>query len=110
MAGRSGFPGCHVKGILTVLLLRQFPEDFMDSYHRQPRRKEQPGGQDCQFCASLDPNFTKRDPVDRWVQGAPQHSAIAHVSENGHVLHLIFEIQRKRTQTPSRSATLVKSA
>lgn len=110
MAGRSGFPGCHVKGILAVLLLRQFPEDFMDSYHRQPRRKEQPGGQDCQFCASIDPNFTKRDPVDRWVQGAPQDSAIAHVSENGHVLHLIFEIQKKRTQTPSRSATLVKSA
>jgi hypothetical protein len=92
------------------VLLRQFSEDFMDSYHRQPRRKEQPSGRDCQFCAALDPNFTKRDPLDRWVQGVPQDSAIAHVSENGHVLHLIFEIERKRAQTPSRSATLVKSA
>lgn len=82
----------------------------MDSYHRQPRRKEQPSGQDCQFCASLDPNFTKRAPVDRWVQGAPQDSAVAHVSENGHVLHLIFEIQRKRAGITSRSADLVKSA
>jgi hypothetical protein len=48
--------------------------------------------------------------MDRWVQGVPQDSAIAHVSENGHVLHLIFEIERKRAQTPSRSAELVKSA
>jgi hypothetical protein len=79
----------------------------MDSYHRKPRRSEQPTGQDCQFCAALDPNFSKRNPVDRWVLGYPVDSAVSHVSENGHVLHLMFEIARRRTGGP---LPLAKSA
>ena len=70
----------------------------MDSYHRQTPRSEQPTGRDCQFCAALDPNFSKRNPVDRWVQGHPQDSAISHLSENGHVLHLMFEIVRQKSK------------
>ena len=81
----------------------------MDSYHRQIRRTEQPTGRDCQFCAALDPNFKKRNPVDRWVLGHPQDSAISHVSENGHVLHLMFEIARKRSRDLETEA-LPKSA
>lgn len=81
----------------------------MDSYHRQPRRSEQPTGRDCQFCAALDPNFVKRSPVDRWVHGHPMDSAVSHVSENGHVLHLIFEITRKRSGSP-QAEPLAKSA
>jgi hypothetical protein len=71
----------------------------MDSYHRQTPRNEQPTGRDCRFCAELDPNFTKRNPMDRWVQGNPQDSAISHLSENGHVMHLMFEIARRKTKT-----------
>jgi hypothetical protein len=70
----------------------------MDSYHRQPQRSEQATGQDCIFCATFDPNFKKRNPMDRWVHGAPQNTATSHVSENGHVLHLIFEIANRRGQ------------
>ncbi len=74
----------------------------MDSYHRQPHRKEQPDGRDCKFCAALDPNFAKRSPIDRWVHGPLEDSATSHMSENGHVFHLMFEIARKRGQhTPS---------
>ena len=81
----------------------------MDSYHRQTRRSEQPSGRDCQFCAVQDPNFEKRNPVDRWVHGHPLDSAVSHISENGHVLHLISEIARKRTSAP-QVEPLAKSA
>jgi hypothetical protein len=70
----------------------------MDSYHRQPHRKEQPDGRDCKFCAAVDPNFAKRNPIDRWVHGPLQDSATSHVSENGHAYHRIFEMARKRAQ------------
>jgi hypothetical protein len=70
----------------------------MDSYHRQPHHREQPGGRDCNFCAAVDPNFAKRNPMDRWVHGDLHDSATSHMSENGHVLHLMFEIARKRAQ------------
>jgi hypothetical protein len=82
----------------------------MDSYHRQPRRKEHPDGQDCQFCAAADPNFARRNPIDRWVHGTPEDSATSHLSENGHVLHLMFEIMKRRALGSVRSADLVKSA
>jgi len=81
----------------------------MDSYHRRVPRNEQRIGRDCQFCATLDPNFAKRNAVDRWVQGHPKDSAVSHLSENGHVLHLMFEIIRKKSRT-QESGDLVKSA
>ena len=81
----------------------------MDSYHRQIRHSEQPTGRDCQFCATLDPNFKERNPMDRWVQGHPMDTAISHVSENGHVLHLIFEIARRQSHEP-QAEVLAKSA
>ena len=82
----------------------------MDSYHRQPQRTEQSTGRDCQFCATFDPNFGKRHPADRWVHSAPQDSATSHVSENGHVLHLMFEILKRRAQSSESSSALAKSA
>jgi hypothetical protein len=81
----------------------------MDSYHRQPHRKQQPNGRDCKFCAAVDPNFAKRNPIDRWVHGRLQDSATSHMSENGHVFHLMFEMARKRAQ-PTRIDELPKSA
>jgi hypothetical protein len=70
----------------------------MDSYHRQRRRKEQPSGKDCQFCAALDSNFAMHDPMDRWVEGSPQDSAFAHVSENGPLFCTCsMKIEKNRT-------------
>ena len=82
----------------------------MDSYHRQSRRKEHPDGRDCQFCATIDPNFAKRNPIDRWVHGKPEDSAMSHLSENGHVLHLMFEITKRRALGLVQSAGQSKSA
>ncbi len=82
----------------------------MDSYHRQPQHREQADGRDCQFCARVDPNFTKRVPIDRWVHGGPEDSATAHLSENGHVFHLMLQMAKKRAQGPVEDAALPKSA
>jgi hypothetical protein len=82
----------------------------MDFYHRQPPRTEQSVGRDCRFCATFDPNFAKRNPADRWVRGTPQDSAMSHVSENGHVLHRIFEIAKRRAQNSAADTSLAKSA
>ena len=81
----------------------------MDSYHRKPQRSEQSTGRDCQFCALFDPNFQNRHPVDRLVQGTPVDSATSHLSENGHVLHLMSELAKRRG-VPSSYGHLDKTA
>ena len=82
----------------------------MDFYHRKPQRSEQSTGRDCKFCASFDPNFEQRSTVDRWVHGTPYDSANSHVSENGHVLHLMLELAKRRGATSARNTELIKSA
>ena len=102
-----GSPDILRKSIFKPILIRGRIQ--MDSYHRQPHRKEHPDGRDCKFCAAVDPDFAKRNPIDRWVHGSLQDSATSHVSENGHVFHLMFEMARKRVQrTPANE--LPKSA
>jgi len=82
----------------------------MDSYHRQLHRREQPDGRDCQFCAGVDPNFANRAPIDRWVHGSLKDSAAAHLSENGHIFHLMFEMAKKRAEPTLEEIALPKSA
>ncbi len=83
----------------------------MDFYHRKTQRSEQSTGRDCRFCAAFDPNFGKRNPVDRWVHGTPYDSANSHLSENGHVLHLISELSLRREEKRSAEhASLLKTA
>ena len=82
----------------------------MDSFHRQPQGSEHSTGRDCQFCATFDPNFAKRNPVDKWVHGNPYDSATSHVSENGHVLHLISEISKRRASSTERTPVLAQTA
>lgn len=83
----------------------------MDFYHRKPQRSEQSTGRDCQFCAAYDPNFKNRHPVDRWVHGTPYDSANSHLSENGHVLHLISELAiRRRERSSAERTVLLKTA
>src|SRR6202142_4533582 len=38
---------------------------IMDLFHRRSLGKDTPTGRDCQFCHHVDPDFTKRDPMDR---------------------------------------------
>jgi hypothetical protein len=49
-------------------------------------------------------------PIDRWVHGTLEDSAPSHLSENGHVFHLMFEITTKSRQGSGQSAELAKSA
>ena len=48
-------------------------------------------GKPCSFCRNLDPNFTKRPALDQLVAGF-QHSAHAHVTEDGYVQHRMVEL------------------
>lgn len=82
----------------------------MDFYHRKPQRSEQSTGRDCQFCLAFDPNFKNRHPVDRLVHGTPQDSATSHLSENGHVLHLMSELAKRRGEPRSSRTSLTKTA
>jgi len=83
----------------------------MDLFHRksQGKGKDTPTGRDCQFCYRADPNFAKRDPMDRLVQSKLDDTAAAHLTEDGYVKHRIAELLKKRAIT-CIDAGLAKSA
>jgi hypothetical protein len=70
----------------------------MDLFHRklQGKGKDTPTGRDCQFCHRVDPDFTKRDPMDRLVLSKLDDTAAAHLTEDGYVKHRIAELIKKR--------------
>ena len=65
----------------------------MDCLHRKPQPKEIRTGRDCQFCQNSDPNFRKRNPLDRLVVSNASDNAASHMTENGYAGHRILEIQ-----------------
>ena len=69
----------------------------MDLFHRklQGKGKDTPSGRDCRFCYRIDPDFTKRDPLDRLVQWQLDDTAAAHLTEDGYVKHRIAELLEK---------------
>jgi len=69
----------------------------MDLFHRKSQGKDTRTGRDCQFCYSVDPDFTKRDPMDRLVLSKLDDTAAAHLTEDGYVKHRIAELLKKRT-------------
>jgi hypothetical protein len=70
----------------------------MDLFHRksQGKGKDTPTGRDCQFCYRVDPDFTKRDPMDRLVLWQLEDTAAAHLTEDGYVKHRIAELLNKQ--------------
>jgi hypothetical protein len=64
----------------------------MGCLHRKPQPKETRMGRDCQFCRHFDPEFGKRDLMDRLVCPEPKDTAAAHLTENGHIKHRLLEI------------------
>jgi len=68
----------------------------MDLFHRESLGKDTRTGRECQFCSGLDPNFTKRDPLDRLVVSNLNDTAAAHLTEDGYVRHRITELMKKR--------------
>jgi hypothetical protein len=67
----------------------------MDRLHRKPQPKETRTGRDCQFCRYFDPEFRRRDPMDRLVCPEREETAAAHMTENGHVKHRLLEIRMR---------------
>jgi hypothetical protein len=81
----------------------------MDLFHRELVGKDTPTGRDCEFCYRVDPDFSKRDPMDRLVLSKLDDTAAAHLTEDGYVKHRIAEL-RKRRALSSVATGLLKSA
>jgi hypothetical protein len=81
----------------------------MDLFHRKSLGKDTPTGRDCQFCCHVDPDFTKRDPMDRLVLSKLDDTAAAHLTEDGYVKHRIAELLKKRPLS-GIDISLMKSA
>lgn len=81
----------------------------MDLFHRESLGKDTPIGRDCQFCSHADPDFAKRDPMDRLVLSMLDDTAAAHITEDGYVKHRIAELMKKRPFGPM-DGVLPKSA
>ena len=48
-------------------------------------------GKPCSYCKDLDPTFSNRPALDQLVAGV-NHSAHAHVTEDGYVRHRMIEL------------------
>jgi len=70
----------------------------MDLFHRQPQRSDVHTGRDCRFCSEADPDFVKRNPMDRLVGSKLDDVASAHLTEQGHVQHRLAELRKKRSE------------
>jgi hypothetical protein len=69
---------------------------IMDLFHRKSDHKETPTGRDCQFCRRADPDFIKRDVMDRLVLSKLDDTAAAHLTEDGYIKHRIAELLKRR--------------
>jgi hypothetical protein len=58
-------------------------------------RSETRTGRDCQFCRDYDPEFEKRNPMDRLVGAKKDDAAAAHMTENGYVRHRLLELESR---------------
>jgi len=68
----------------------------MDLFHRESLGKDTPTGRDCQFCYRADPDFSKRDPMDRLVLSQLDDTAGAHLTEDGYIKDRIAELSKRR--------------
>jgi hypothetical protein len=68
----------------------------MDPYHRKLDGKDTRIGRDCEFCFYTDPNFAKRNHMDRMVVSKLGDTGAAHLTEDGYVKHRIAELLKKR--------------
>jgi hypothetical protein len=64
----------------------------MERLHLRPLQDIRTG-RDCQFCRRSDPDFGKRNPMDRLVCSKQHDTAAAHMTENGYVSHRMLEIE-----------------
>ena len=63
------------------------------------KRTDSRSGCPCQFCMRLDPQFPKRKPMDQIVASNRQHTAAAHLTEDGYVRHRVLELSLLRARS-----------
>jgi len=71
----------------------------MESLHRKPQASDFRNGRDCCYCASHDPEFSKRRSSDRLVHPRLNDIAAAHLTEDGYVKHRLIELELLRSST-----------
>jgi len=76
----------------------------MDLFHRPSRVQDTRTGRECQFCRNMDPDFSRRRPMDRMVQSKLEDVASAHMTEEGYVKHRIAELIKKQAAMATGSA------
>ena len=98
---RSVICGIYVPAVITAIRIGREKKVNMDLFHRklEGKSKDTPSGRDCQFCYRVDPDFAKRDPMDRLVLSMLDDTAAAHLTEDGYVKHRIAELLTKRAET-----------
>jgi hypothetical protein len=64
----------------------------MERLHLRPLQDTRTG-RDCQFCRHSDPDFGKRNTMDKLVGSKQDDTAAAHMTENGYVRHRMLEIE-----------------
>jgi hypothetical protein len=71
--------------------ITQLRRTLVERLHLRPLQDIRTG-RDCQFCRQSDPEFEKRNALDRLVRSERNHTATAHMSENGYIKHRLLEI------------------
>jgi hypothetical protein len=59
-----------------------------------------PSGKPCEFCKRFDPEFERRNPIDQLVGAPGNHSAPSHLTEDGHIKHLLAELKKRLDAFP----------
>ena len=80
---------------------------MIDCLHRKPQANDFRTGRTCIFCERHDPQFSKRESMDRLVHPRLEDKASAHLTEDGYVKHRIAELALRQA-LPIRK--LAKSA
>lgn len=68
------------------------------------RRFEVRSGRLCEYCQELDPQFLERHPLDQMVAANRQHTASAHLTEDGYVRHRRLELNQLVARRPLTAA------
>ena len=63
------------------------------------KRTDTRSGCPCKFCMSRDPQFPTRRPMDQIVRTNREHTAAAHLTEDGYVRHRVLELSLLRERT-----------
>jgi len=67
------------------------------TFHRDRELHEHLNTRPCAFCQRSDPNFSGRKVEDKLIRSNGSDAAPSHVTEDGHVLHRMAELEIRRS-------------